>query len=395
MDLSDVLKNVNTYIGDTSEDRLSAEDRYQAVTEATAWLLEELGNEHMVDRASIEYIPSVMWYKMDNLTPYLLTAGQLRYKEEDEGDRGKDFTRVDPRDLVNQPKNRHSYAIERYNADSYLGIIIPPTEETTTMDLIGLNEDDGLTYTGVNAINIVEEKNAIRFDMENTGVTQTGLETTSSSIDLSNFQEDGIIVFEVEIPDIDDVTSVSVKFGEDLSTDYYLGTVTQDVNGNALAEGVNTIKVRLSEVTTVGSPSLSTVTEWGFYVNHDSAKVVAENFRLSDLRIADPIYLTFKYIFYRVGKDASGSDIIEFSANDDVPFFMDRYPQYRFAVAHKAASTLFRSMQDYSGAGSEESQANKSLKRYLTNFTQEKDQGSSCFKPAGVSFRSRRIIKRR
>ena len=82
MNLSDVLKNVNTFIGDYSEDRVTADERYQAATEATAWLLEELGNEHMTDRAEIEFLPTVMWYKMDNLTPYLLTAGQLRFKEE-------------------------------------------------------------------------------------------------------------------------------------------------------------------------------------------------------------------------------------------------------------------------------------------------------------------------
>ena len=66
MNLSDILKNTNTYIGDSSTDRVSDSDRWMAATEATAWLLEELGNEHMVDRADIEFLPTVTWYKMDN-----------------------------------------------------------------------------------------------------------------------------------------------------------------------------------------------------------------------------------------------------------------------------------------------------------------------------------------
>jgi len=395
MTISDIISNVNTFIGDTSEDRVTNDERFQAITEATSWLLEELGNEHMTDRAEIEYLPTVTWYKMDNLTPYLLTAGQLRFKEEDEYFREGDFTRVEPRDLATIPQTRYAYAIEQYNDDVFLGINIPPTEYSSQQDLIEMNVNDGLTYTGINATNIVGEKNAIRFDMENTGVTASGLEVTTETIDISNYDGTGVLVFEFEIPDVDDVTSVSIKLGSDLSSDYFLGTVTQDVNGNALAVGVNTIKVNISDLSTVGSPSLSALTKWSFQINHDVAKTVAEGFKLSDLRIAEPIFLTFKYIFYRVGKDTSGADITEFSATTDVPFFANRYPQYKFAVAHKAAAVLYRSMHDYNAAGREDSEARTSLRRYRKNFSNERDTGSSAFKLAGVSFRGRRRVRRR
>lgn len=395
MDLSDIIKNVNTFIGDSSNDRITAEDRYQAITEATAWLLEELGNEHMTDRAEVEYLPTVTWYKMANLTPYLLTAGQLRFKEEEDHDRYDDFARVEPRDLATIPNTRYAYAIEQYDGDAYLGITVPPQEEADQQDLIEMNVNDGYTYTGVNAENIVGEQHAIKFDMENTGQTSTGLTTTTGSIDISAYFDTGVLIFEIEIPDVTDVTSVSMKFGSDLSTDYYLGTVTQDVNGNPLSDGVNTIKINVTDLTTVGSPDNTAITKWGFYMNHDSAKSLIDGIKLSDLRIADPIYLNFKYIFYRVGKDTNGSDIIEFTATTDVPFFIDRYPQYRFAVAHKAASILFRSLQNYSSAGSEEAQARQSLKRYRKNFSSEVDSANSAFKIAGVRFRGRRFVRRK
>jgi hypothetical protein len=393
MNVSDILKNVNTYIGDTSTDRLSASDRYQAVTEATAWLLEELGNEHMTDRAEIEYLPTVTWYKMDNLTPYLLTAGQLRFKEED-GDRVY-FTRVEARDLATMQHNRHAYAIERYNDDSYMGIIMPLKTDHPHTDLIPMSTSDSLTYTGVNASNIAKETEAIRFDMTTTGVTQTGLETTSEPINLTDYEDVGVMIFEVEIPDIEDVTTVSMKFGEDLTTDYWLGTVTQDVNGNPLATGVNTIKIKWADLTLVGTPDITTVTEWGWYVNHDAAKTAVDGFKLSDTRIAKPVYLNFKYVFYRVGKDASGDDITEFGADTDVPFFADRYPQYKFAVAHKAASILFRSLQLEPNSRAESAEATRALERYRKNFSGERDMGSSAFKVAGVNLRRRRIIRRR
>lgn len=398
--VADILKNANAYIGDTSTDRVSNDDRFQAATESCAWLLEELGNEHMVDRATIEYLPTVTWYKMDTLTPYLLTAGQLRLKNE-EGDRGVDFTRVEPRDLATMPSNRYAYAIERYNDASYMGIKIPvghnsKDEEGVSTDLIPMNAGDELTYTGINAVGIVKESDAVRFDMDQLGETSTGLSTTSDSINLTDYSSTGVLLFEVEIPDLEDVTSVSIKFGDNLTTDYWLGTVTQDVNQNPLVVGVNTISVNMSDLTVVGSPDITNITAWSWTVNHADTKPVVEGFKLSDLRIAKPIALTFKYIFYRVGKDTDGDDLIEFTATTDIPFFAERYPQYRYAVAHKAASVLFGNQRLMDEARKEDREATKALDRYRKNFTGERDMANSAFKVAGVSFRNRRrIIKRR
>lgn len=388
MVVTDVLTNVNTFIGDSSTDRVSNTDRYQALTEATAWLLEELGNEHMVDRAEVEFLPTVMWYKMDNLTPYLLTAGQLRFKEDSEHD---DFTRVDSRDIVKMNQNRNAYAIERFDGDSYLGIVIPDSVNYKHRDIIQFNVNDGLTYTGINAENITGEKDAIRFDMENTGVTATGLSTTSESINLTEFENLGVLIFEFELTDVSDLTSISIKFGDNLTTDYWLGTVTQDINGNALVVGVNTLKVAWSDLTEVGTPDITAITAWSIFMNHDAGKAVATDFRISDLRIAEPIYLNFKYVFYRVGTNSSGTEIIEFTAGTDIPFFSERYPQYKFAVAHKAAGILYRSLQLFDNAREEDAQARQALQRYRKNFTGERDQGSTTFKVAGINLRGRRI----
>ena len=391
MTVQDIIDSANSLIGDTSTDRVTAAERLEAATEATAWLLEELGNEHMTDRTTIEYIPTVTWYKMDSMTPYLLTAGQLRFKDEDE--RG-DFTRVEPRELVSFGRNKHAYCIERYNGDSYLGIIVPDGPLSAHTDLIPLNQYDGLTYTGTNATNITGEKEAIRFDMDSTGVGSTGISTTSDSIDLTRFQGCGSFVFEIEIPDIADVNSISLKFGDDLSTDYWLGTVTSGANGSSLVSGVNTIVISWDDLIQVGTPDVSDITKWQWLMNHETDKSVIENIKLSDLRIAEKVELDFKYIFYRVGKNVAGSEITEFTNTTDVPFFADRYPQYRFAVGHKTASVLFRFMQLYDQVVFESNEAESALKRYRKNFSGERDMSNSAFKPYGINLR-RKIVRRR
>ena len=392
MNLTDVLTNINTFIGDSSTDRISNAERYQAATEATAWILEELGNEHMTDRAEIEFLPTVTWYKMDSLTPYLLTAGELRFKDEENNE--NEFTRVDSRELVSMNQNKQAYAIERFGGGSYLGITIPRSSQFPSKDIIPFSTSDSYTYTGINASNIKKEKDSLKFDMTATGVAITGVTTVTEAVDFTQYEDLGVFVFEIEIPDISGINSVSMKFGSNLSTDYFLGSVNQDVNGNALVVGVNTVKMKWSELTVIGTPDFASVTQWGFYINHETDKVEVDNFKLSDLRITKPVYLNFKYIFYRVGKNASGVDLIEFSADTDIPFFMERYPQYKFAVAHKAAGHLFKGMRLYQEAGTEDRDAKEALKRYRKNFTTERDLGSTAFRVAGINFNRRRIRRR-
>lgn len=391
--VNDLIELSNQYIGDSSNDRVGLTERLSAITEATAWLLEELGNEHMTDRVDIEYLPTVRWYKMNSLSPYLLTAGQLRFKNELSG--MSDFTRIEARDLASMTENRTAYAIERYNDDAFMGIVVPKTANIRARELLKLNSYDNLTYTGVNAINIAKTIDYVSFDMNATGLTATGLRTTTVPQGLLEYQGTGVIVFDVEIPDMTDVTGVSLKFGTNLSTDYWLGVVTQDIYGDPLKEGMNTIKISFADMVVVGTPDVNGVTEWELLVNHLTTKPLAENFRLSDLRIVKPLDLTFKYIFYRVGKNNTGDDIIEFGAVSDVPFFAERYPQYKFAVAHKAASRLFKGMTLYENARDEERDAFAALSRYRKNFSGERDMPNSTFKPHGINFRSRRIIKRR
>jgi len=393
MNLSDVIKDINTFIGDSSTDRVSAADRYQAATEATAWLLEELGNEHMVDRAEVEFLPTVMWYKMDNMTPYLLTSGELAFSEDE--DNAADFTRVDARQLTTLSNEKYGYAIERFNGASYLGVRMPNANKYPHKDIIAFNKSDGNSYTGLNATNITKEKFAVSFEMATTGQSSTGLALTSEAKNLGDYVESGVIIFEVEIPDVTDVTSVSIKFGTDMATDHFTGVAIQDINGNALVSGVNTVKIKWSDLTIVGSADTSAITEWEFRINHETDKSVIEGLKFSDLRIAKPVQLNFKYIFYRVGQDTAGADIIEFGADTDVPFFIERYPQYKFAVAHKAAGRLYKNMRLFQEAGTEERDAREALTRYRKNFATERDMGSTAFKVAGINFNRRRVKRRR
>lgn len=386
MTVQDIIDLANSYISDTSNDRLTETQRLDAVTEATAWLLEELGNEHMVNKEEIEFLDTVDWYKLDAQVPTLLTTGDVRLKH----DHDVDFTKFDIRAFETMTVNRPAYAIERYNGDTFLGIKMPMKNQSK--DIIAYNKNDPNTYTGINASNILKEDYSVKFDMTATGQSSTGIETTISAVDLSSFNSLGRLVFEIEIPDITDVTSVSLRFGSNLTSDYYLGTVTQDINGHNLAEGLNIIKIPWEDLTQVGTPG--DLNEWRVNLNHETTKPLTQGIKVSDLRITLPTFVNFKYIFWHVGEDASGTQITEFTDLTDVPFFSGRYDQYKFAVAHQTASHLFRSLRLKDEADDEEIQAARALLRYRKNFSGERDMNDSTFKVAGINFRRRKRIRR-
>ena len=76
--IASLVTNLDTYLGDSSTDRISQAERFEALTESTAWLLEELGNEHSVNTYTLEYLDTVNYYKVTTPLADLLIGADLR-----------------------------------------------------------------------------------------------------------------------------------------------------------------------------------------------------------------------------------------------------------------------------------------------------------------------------
>lgn len=115
-----LVTNFDTYIGDTSTDRISAAERLQYLTEATVWLQEELGNDHMVKTYSLSYYDNVHSYKITSAVASLLEGADLRRGEDDQR---ISMTHKSSRELaeeIGQQFTESSWAIERRDANWYL-----------------------------------------------------------------------------------------------------------------------------------------------------------------------------------------------------------------------------------------------------------------------------------
>ena len=95
--IAETIVNLNTYLGDTSNDRVTEAERFQALTEATIWAQETLENDHQNATYELDYLDSVNYYKVTTSIADLLSAADLR---RDKDDQDKTFSFKSPKDLA-------------------------------------------------------------------------------------------------------------------------------------------------------------------------------------------------------------------------------------------------------------------------------------------------------
>ena len=74
--VSDIIDHMDQFVGDVSTDRVSDGTRYRHITEAVAWLQEELGNDHQISTYTLSHLDTVYRYKLTStLADLLVGAG--------------------------------------------------------------------------------------------------------------------------------------------------------------------------------------------------------------------------------------------------------------------------------------------------------------------------------
>jgi len=407
--INSIITNLNTLIGDTSTDRVSNEERYEYITEATAWLLEELGNEHMVETYELDYFDTINYYKVTGSIPDLLTSADLRR----ESDNYYSFARKSPRELseeIAQKVTEPSWATERRDSELFLVVNAQPrniaqvvsnldsitdggtwTVDATTSDATNLTTDTYTKKQGTGSIN---------FDVD---VSQSGNNRATiyandvANSNLEQFVDTGSFVFEMYIPDATYVSSITLSWGSDADatpatkSNYWTATVTTDIDGEDLATGWNTIKVDWNTSTMSGAPDETSLTYNEITLNYTASQTDDTDFRIDYLRAVKPEKLVFHYISWNVGTVSAAdiTPITAFTAITNVPFFSGQYDQYKYAVAHKAASLAFSSLRLREESTDEDNKAEQSLTRYRKNFAASKTPEVKSFKLMGNNLRRR------
>jgi len=121
-------------------------------------------------------------------------------------------------------------------------------------------------------------------------------------------------------------------------------------------------------------------------INYSGTQVDDTGFRFDNLRISLTKNMKFHYTSYHVGTDDSGVDLLAFNATTNVPFFSNQYDQYKFAVAHKASSSIFSDLRLFDESDRKLMKAKDAVNKYKRLFPSHKRHESGGFKVSGLNF---------
>lgn len=411
--VNSIITEYNTYVGDSSTDRITAAERLQNISEATTWLYEELGNEHSVNTYNLNYLDGVYRYKVTTAIADLLTGADLR---RDTYLQNLTFTRKSPNELWEEIGQRvsadPSWAIERFDGNAYLVINFRPKYsaiQIADMDSIGNWVVDATTSDATNLTLDVNEfkqgSGSLNFDVD---VSQSGNNRSTiynpniGNYDLSSVEDLGSFHFWVYIPDVTYTSSITLVWGSDddvipsTKANYWSATVTTDINGSAFANGWNEIKIDWQNATMTGTPDASEIGYLEVIVNYTGSQTDDTDYRVDFLTVAHPERVTFHYISSYVGASNAGADLFAFTATTDIPFFSGQYDNYKYAVAHKAASLAYYGILRLQNEGAlHEGEAVKALNRYRKTFESSKTREEKSFKIRGNNLRFTKYRNRR
>ena len=401
--IANLITSFDTYIGDTSNDRVTAAERLQYLTESTVWLQETLENDLQNATYNLDYFDSVFNYKVTTAIADLLTGADLRRETEFQD---VSFAHKSSRELaeeIGQTATESSWSIERRDTDTYVVINHQSRFNSKTVSDFDATTAGGGTWSldttnsdGTNlTIDVIEKKQgsaSFNFDAD---VSQSGnnkieiVNTTLATLDLSEFEDLSTWLFWAYIPDVTNFTGFTLYWGDDTSN-YWSATVTTDIDGSAWANGWNRVKVDWADATATASPDKTAIDYIQVDYSYGAGQGDDTDFRLDDLIIVRPERLIFHYLSWNVGVDTSGSDITVFGATTDVPYFSGMYDQFKFAVAHKAAELAFRALRLTNEGNQEEQEAERALQRARKLIPSSKVSEVKSFKVMGISFLKRK-----
>ena len=121
--VSNIQDDVNTYIGDSGTNTVSAAQRLSAISEATSRLSMELENDHMNSSVELDQLDTVFYYKINTTVPDLIEPVDLRLRTIDQ--QKGNFSRISSRELfvnISEGKQESLYSIERRDGNRFLVI---------------------------------------------------------------------------------------------------------------------------------------------------------------------------------------------------------------------------------------------------------------------------------
>lgn len=192
---------------------------------------------------------------------------------------------------------------------------------------LGLNSMDGLTDDGAwsaggdatglvaDELNYVEGSGSLRFSLSGVATTATLTNTTSTAVDLTEYEDIGSIFMSVYLPDESMLTNLNLRWGDD-SSNYWTATATTQQDGNAFKAGWNLVRFDWNGATETGTPTVTAVNYYLLTLTYDGD--AHTNLRADNLVIRNAEIMDMSYYSQNLFRNSAGTWLIKPVADTDL-----------------------------------------------------------------------------
>lgn len=175
----------------------------------------------------------------------------------------------------------------------------------------------------------VQGTGALRFTVTHSSGQAVITNTDMPQIDISQYTEQGFLFLDIDNPNDEDISSISVKIGTD-SSNYYQMSATQRYSGTTIGQNWGAIGFDFSQKTTVGTPTDTNTV----YVEITLSVTAVNNgtYRLDNIFCANPIMFNLPYysIYNIKGQDGTYKEKVTETGDEILcPFIADEAYSYK------------------------------------------------------------------
>lgn len=220
----------------------------------------------------------------------------------------------------NKQRENKTLAISYNNGVKTLRLAYSVGESTTLNSLDGITDNgtwsEGDDATGLvqDDLNYVEGSGSLRFNLSGAGTTATLTNSTSTSVDLTNFEDIGSIFLSVYLPEESMLTSINLRWGDN-SSNYWTVSATTQQDGNTFKAGWNLVRFDWASATETGTPTVTSVNYYLITLTYDGD--AHNNIRCDNLVIRNAEIMDLSYYSQNLFKNSSNTWIIKPTSDND------------------------------------------------------------------------------
>lgn len=257
-----------------------------------------------------------------------------------------------------------------------------PTTISDTSSILNWVATPGASDITLDNVNYIAGGGAIQFNLDAGSPTGSIGVTGLTSVDLSAHENISYLFYWVYLPDASDVTNLILRWGSDITANYYTYTNTTTQQGTAFQDGWNLIAIPWASATTVGTPVVTTIDSIQLTVTYNSTLQTGVKFcsLTSTLGYIFELQYYSKYIFRDPSTNAFQETVT--SSSDDSKLINLDTESYNL-LFNKVAFYVAQSLQ---GADAQydadywQTEYDNALKRYRAqNLSETKIKGESYY----------------